>query len=163
MGCINSQSPRCKALPSSLQNLLATIGYTCTQPPDKTCGIKETEFSQFWSAPRKGDKPNLAVDTRQVENVRLSHNNCGPMQQPSKLGYRMGPQRNDQHLTIYKLLVTQHSKVGEEKPKCAIRLNKDGQLGTFKLRNWCACVTPGGKVWHTVGIYPHHSALFKDR
>ena len=107
MGCSNSQYPRCTAFPSSLQNLQATIGYTCNQPPDETCRIKDTECSQLWSAPRKGDKPNLAGDTRQVENVRLSHNNCGLMQQPSKLGYRMGPPRNNQHLTNSKFLVTQ--------------------------------------------------------
>ena len=33
---------------------------------------KDTEFSQLWSVPQKGEKPNLLVDTRQVEIVRLS-------------------------------------------------------------------------------------------
>ena len=47
-------------------------------------GLKnDTEFCQLWSVPQKGLQPNLLVDTRQVEIVRLSQNNCGPMRQPS--------------------------------------------------------------------------------
>ena len=73
---------------------------------------------------------------------------CGLMQQPSKLGYRMGPQRNDQHLTISKLLVTRHSKVGEEKPKCAIRLNKTGSWARLNYVIDVPVWPPGASVTH---------------